>query len=147
VVEYAEKLHLGRWVAPVHFLWNFMRYSFGCLFLVTAVALLYHFGPSLKQRWRWITPGSVVFIVGFGVCSAAFSFYVGHFGSYDKTYGSLGAVIILLFWMYLLAAFLLLGAEVNALLERMDYERDEAERLALATEGSGEPAARGGAPL
>ena len=106
--------------------------------------------PATPATWRWVTPGSIVFILGFGACSAAFSYYVGRFGSYDKTYGSLGAVIILLFWMYLLAAFMLLGGEVNALLERMQHEREEAETLAQAPaegSGSGEPAARGQASL
>jgi membrane protein len=100
--------------------------------------------PATPRTWRWLTPGSLVFMLGFGLCSAAFSFYVDRFGSYDKTYGSLGAVIILLVWMYMLAAFMLLGGEVNALLERMDNEREEAAALAAVTpEGSGEPAARG----
>ena len=100
--------------------------------------------PATPRTWRWLTPGSLVFMLGFGLCSAAFSYYVDRFGSYDKTYGSLGAVIILLVWMYMLAAFMLLGGEVNALLERMDNEREEAAALAAVTpEGSGEPAARG----
>jgi membrane protein len=114
VVEYAEKLHLGRWVAPVHFLWNFMRYSFGALFLVTAVALLYHFGPSLKQRWRWITPGSAFAIGGWILLGLVFRKYVDHSGSYDKTYGTVGGVVILLLCFYLNAVVLLIGAEINA---------------------------------
>lgn len=96
--------------------------------------------PATPARWRWLTPGAVVFIVGFGASSAAFSFYVTRFGSYDKTYGSLGAVIILLFWMYLLAGFMLLGGEVNALLDRMANEaaRDHAA-AAVPAPRSGNP--------
>jgi membrane protein len=85
--------------------------------VVFVVAAVYYACPAIERRWQWITPGVVVFALGFAVTSAAFSFYVGKFGSYDKTYGSLGAVIILLFWMYMLAFFLLLGGELNALLE------------------------------
>ncbi|HYR95320.1 MAG TPA: YihY/virulence factor BrkB family protein, partial [Candidatus Binatus sp.] len=73
--------------------------------------------PATPREWQWITPGAVVFLLGFAGSSAAFSYYAGEFASYDKTYGSLGAVIILLFWMYILAFFLLLGGELNALLE------------------------------
>jgi membrane protein len=75
--------------------------------------------PDVEQHWRWEIPGSVLFTIGFAATSAAFSYYVGRFASYDKTYGSLGAVIILLVWMYLLAFFLLVGGQVNALLEHM----------------------------
>jgi membrane protein len=81
------------------------------------VAAVYYFAPDVEQRWRWVTPGSLLFMVTFGGVSAGFSYYVGRFADYDKTYGSLGAVIILLLWMYLLSIFLLLGAELNALLE------------------------------
>ncbi len=114
VIEYAEKLHLGKWVAPVHFLWNFMRYSFGFLFLLTAVALLYHFGPSLKQKWRWITPGSAFSIAGWLLLGLVFRKYIDHSASYDKTYGAVGGVVILLLCFYLNALVLLIGAEINA---------------------------------
>jgi membrane protein len=82
------------------------------------VAIIYHFCPDVEQRrLRWVTPGSVLFTVGFGFASAGFSFYVRHFGWYNHAYGSLGAVIILLIWIYILSFFLLLGGQVNAILE------------------------------
>jgi membrane protein len=89
--------------------------------VVTLVAAtIYYACPDVEQQhYHWVTPGSVLFTLGFGGTSMAFSYYVGRFGSYDRTYGSLGAVIVLLFWMYLLAFFLLLGGLVNALLEHM----------------------------
>ena len=87
--------------------------------ITIVVAAIYYACPDVEQEWHWVTPGSVVFTLGFGLTSAGFSYYVGHFGSYDKTYGSLGAVIILQVWMYMLAFFLLLGGQVNALLEHM----------------------------
>ncbi|MCW5892785.1 MAG: YihY/virulence factor BrkB family protein [bacterium] len=82
------------------------------------VATIYDACPDVELPWRWFSPGSVLFTLGFGATSLAFSTYVSRFGSYDRTYGSLGAVIILLLWMYLLALFLLLGGELNALLDR-----------------------------
>jgi len=87
--------------------------------VVTLVAgTVYYACPDVEHRhYHWVTPGSVLFTLGFGGTSMAFSYYAGRFGSYDRTYGSLGAVIILLFWMYLLAFFLLIGGLVNALLE------------------------------
>jgi membrane protein len=95
-----------------------VRWVIVIAFITLVITTVYYFGPDVEQRWRWLTPGSVLVTIGFGATSAAFSYYVSHFGSYNKTYGSLGAVIILLFWMYLFAVFLLLGGQVNALLDR-----------------------------
>jgi len=86
--------------------------------ITLVIATIYHVCPDVDFPWRWFSPGSVLFTLGFGATTVAFSYYVARFGSYDKTYGSLGAVIILLLWMYLLALFLLLGGEVNAYLDR-----------------------------
>jgi membrane protein len=91
--------------------------SLGLMTLVTAT--VYYVCPDVdEQPWEWLSPGVVLFTVGFGVASAGFSIWVARFGSYDKTYGSLGAPIVLLFWLYLLAVFLLLGGELNAFLDR-----------------------------
>jgi len=100
------------------------------------VAAVYYVCPAVRREWQWIRPGSVLFTLGFAGTSAVFSYYVQHFGGYDKTYGSLGAVIILLFWMYLLALFLLLGAELNAFLEELSQGRtqQEVQREAIAAE-------------
>jgi membrane protein len=92
------------------------------------VAAINYVAPSTPKRWEWLTPGSVLFTLGFAVFSAAFSYYVDGFSSYDATYGSLGAVIVLLLWMYALAVFLLLGAELNALLEQAGREGRVPER-------------------
>jgi membrane protein len=84
--------------------------------LVTAT--VYYVCPDVdEQEWQWLSPGTVVFVVGFALASAGFSMWVARFASYDKTYGSLGAPIILMFWLYLLATFLLVGGELNALLD------------------------------
>ncbi len=112
--------------------------------LTLVVATIYHVCPDVDFPWRWFSPGSVLFTVGFAAMTFAFSYYVTHFGSYDKTYGSLGAVIILLLWMYLVALFLLVGGEVNASLDRLAdvYLRGVSRRRARAPEQPDAPASR-----
>jgi membrane protein len=64
--------------------------------LVVAIALLYYWAPDVEQEWTWITPGSVCAVLGWLLASLGFAFYVNRFGSYNATYGSIGAVIVLL---------------------------------------------------
>jgi membrane protein len=88
------------------------------LLATAGVAALYRWAPDRDEpKWRWLTPGSVFAAVGWGVLTAGFGLYVANFGNYNATYGSLGAVIVLLTWMYLSALLLLLGAELNSELE------------------------------
>ena len=83
------------------------------------LAVLYYSAPNAKlPGFKWISPGSVVAVVVWIIASALFAFYVANFGSYDKTYGTLGGVIVLLVWMWLTNVALLLGLELNAELER-----------------------------
>ncbi len=86
---------------------------------MAAAAAFYRFGPDRDSaKWSWVTPGSFFTALGWMILTALFGFYVSNFGSYDATYGSLGAVVVLLTWLYLSAYVLLLGAEINAQLER-----------------------------
>jgi len=94
--------------------WDVARWPLVLVFLIAAIDQLYFVGPAVRQRWRWVTPGAVVAVLGWVAASLGFSAYVRHFGAYNATYGSIGAVIILLTWMYLTAFFVLLGAEINA---------------------------------
>ena len=93
--------------------WDLARWPLVLLLLIAAIDQLYFIGPAAALRWRWVTPGAVVAVLGWVAASLGFSLYVRHFGSYNATYGSIGAVIILLTWMYLTAFFILLGAEIN----------------------------------
>jgi len=93
--------------------WDSIRWPLVVLCLVGAIDQLYFIGPAVRPRWRLITPGAVVAVLGWIAASLGFSAYVRHFGSYNATYGSIGAVIILLSWMYMTAFFILLGAEIN----------------------------------
>lgn len=90
----------------------------GIVFLLSVV---YRYGPCRDNaQWHWITVGSAVTSVVWIASSMAFSYYAAHFGSYNKTYGSLGAVIGVMTWMWLSAMVVLAGAEIDAILERMD---------------------------
>jgi membrane protein len=87
--------------------------------LLFLFAVLLYLGPDVQQpRWQYVTPGAVVALVGWLVASGAFAAYAGHFGSYNKTWGTLSAVVVTLIWLWLTSAALLFGAEVNAALQR-----------------------------
>ena len=84
-----------------------------------ALAVLYRFGADrAKPRWRWITWGSAFATVSWLAVSMLFSYYAAHFGSYNKTYGSLGAVIGFMTWIWLSTIVFLIGAEIDSVLER-----------------------------
>ncbi|WP_375263022.1 YihY/virulence factor BrkB family protein [Palleronia sp.] len=85
--------------------------------LLLGHAFFYKFGPNVEQRFRFITPGSVFGSILLVLASLAFSFYIQDFGNYDATYGSIGAVIILMLWLYIAGFVILVGSEINALLE------------------------------
>lgn len=83
-----------------------------------AIAAIYRYGPDRDAaKWRWLTPGSIVATLLWLVATLGFGFYVSRFGSYNATYGSLGAVVVLLMWLYLSAYVLLMGAELNSEIE------------------------------
>ena len=95
-----------------------MRWPFLALFVLSLLALLYRYGPCRRTaKWRWVSAGSLFATAVWLIASAAFSLYVSNFAHYDRFYGSLGAVIILLFWLYISFYIVLLGAEINAELE------------------------------
>jgi membrane protein len=96
-----------------------LRWVVMAVLMMLALALLYRYGPSrATARFQWVSPGAIAATVLWLVASVAFSLYVRHFGSYDKTFGSLGAVVILLMWFYISAYVVCLDAELNAELER-----------------------------
>jgi membrane protein len=92
--------------------------------LLVGLAVIFRYGPQRRRpRWRWITPGAIVAVIVGLVASIGFSIYVSLLGNYNKTYGALGAIIIMLLWLYLMAFAVLFGAAINAELERQT-ERD-----------------------
>lgn len=99
--------------------WNIAKWPIIVIIVSLMIAGLYNVAPNVKQpKFKWFTLGGFLALVLWVVASAAFGFYVANFGSYNKTYGSLGAVISFLVWMWITNNVLLFGAEVNAELER-----------------------------
>jgi YihY family inner membrane protein len=99
-------------------IWNIAKWPVLLVIVSFMFALLYWASPNAKQGFRWVTPGGVLAVVVWVVASAAFAFYVANFGSYNKTYGSLAGVIVFLVWLWISNLAILLGAELNAELER-----------------------------
>jgi len=108
--------------------WKILQVPVALLFVVVGFAVLYYFGPDVEQkRWYWITPGSLVGVLLWVVASAGFRIYLHFFNTYSATYGSLGAVIILLLWFYITSLALLVGAEINANIEHAAAEHGRAD--------------------
>jgi membrane protein len=99
--------------------WDIAKWPVLLLTVSLMLALLYWGAPNVKQPGlRWISPGSVLAVLLWIIASAGFAFYVAHFGSFNKTYGAIGGVIIFLVWLWISNIVVLLGAEFNAELER-----------------------------
>jgi membrane protein len=111
----------------VELLLNLVRWPLLVGGFLGSLAVLYRYGPSRNNaQWRWVTPGALVAAGLWLLGSLAFSIYVSKFASYDKTYGPLGAVVVFLMWLYISALTVLIGAELNAELERQT-KRDTTE--------------------
>jgi membrane protein len=112
----AEPLGIGSTAVDV---WNVAKWPVMVLVFLLMLAVLYYASPNVKLRgFKWVTPGSLVAIVVWIVASALFAFYVSNFGSYDKTYGTLGGMIALLVWFWISNLAILFGHQLNAELER-----------------------------
>lgn len=110
-------------------LWSWLRWPVAVLLLMLAVALIYFVMPDVEQEFRFITPGSAVAVIVWLAASVGFGIYVQNFADYNATYGSIGAIIVLLLYFYITAAVLLLGAELNAVIEHLSVEgKDEGDK-------------------
>jgi len=122
------------WVHPVWLvLWQIIRYSVGLTLMVMVVAIIYHFGPNLKQKWRVLTPGCVFTVAAWIALGLVFRLYVDKYGAYGRTYGAVGGVAVLLLLFYLDALAILIGAEINS---EIDYAM---KRIAPAQATAPEP--------
>jgi membrane protein len=114
--------HVEHWLGdalgierPLSWIWWVAQWPILAIGLLSAFAVVLYFGPDVEhRRWQFITPGSVVTLVLWLVTSGAFAVFTSYFASYNKTWGSLSAVIVTLTWLWLSALALLFGGEVNA---------------------------------
>jgi len=105
-------------------LWVVIRWG-GALVLVMALLSMYYaIGPNRARPRRWISAGAVIAAVGWMAASAAFSFYLDHFGHESRTYGAFGGVAVLLLWLFMTALAVLLGAELNRELDTPTSDRE-----------------------
>ncbi len=121
---------IGAWIAggfglgdEFMLVWGIVRWPVALLFMVISVALLYYFAPDADQPFRWITPGGLVGVLLWVLASVLFNLYLSSdFNTYNRTYGSIGTVIILLLYLYISSIAILFGAELNATLVRLKEE-------------------------
>ena len=129
-------------------LWGWLRFPIALSLLALVLSLVYRFGPDAKQRFRTVVLGAALAVVLWAISSVGFSFYLANFANYGVTYGSLGAAVGLLFYLYLCASVVLLGAEVNAAIFQsvtdmaeqsgkptLDDEALETHRMGMNVEG------------
>jgi membrane protein len=122
---------LGRWIhlaSTFAVLWEVLYWPVVLALVVTGIAIVYYVAPNVKQEWIWITPGSIVATLLWIGVSFGFRWYVVHLANYQKTYGAIGGVMIALLWFYISGLSVLIGAELNAVIEHASPEgKDEGE--------------------
>ncbi len=112
-------------------LWAWLRWPLAVLMLILVVAAVYYLAPDVKQEFRFITPGSILAVVVWIAASLGFGYYAQNFANYNATYGSIGAIIVFLLYLYISSAVLLFGAEMNAVIEHHANEgKDPGEKEA-----------------
>jgi membrane protein len=117
---------------------SIIRWPLLAVAMVAALAVLFRFGPDRDDpRWAWVTPGAIFAAVAWVLGSLAFALFADKFGTFNEIYGTLGAVVALLLWLYITAYVIIIAAEVNAELERQTYED--------TTRGAEKPLGRRGA--
>jgi membrane protein len=103
-------------------LWTTLRLPVVFLLNLVALSILYYYAPEARQKFRWILPGAITSTILWLLASSLFRLFVRNFGSYNRTYGGLTAVIILMIWLWLSGFIFLLGAEINSLMKRLKQE-------------------------
>jgi membrane protein len=112
----AEPIGIGDTAVDV---WNVAKWPVMAAIFITMVSVLFYASPNVKLRgFRWVTPGSLVAFLVWAIASALFAFYVSNFGSYDKTYGTLGGLVALLVWLWISNLAILFGHQFNSERER-----------------------------
>ncbi|HSL01382.1 MAG TPA: YihY/virulence factor BrkB family protein [Rubrobacteraceae bacterium] len=104
-------------------LWGLLRIPTALLLLAVVLSVVYRYGPDVSQRFRHVVPGAALAVVLWAISSIGFAIYLANFADYGATYGSLGAAVGLLFYLYLSASVVLIGAEVNAAIYRVAQDK------------------------
>jgi membrane protein len=102
--------------------WNIARWPVLVLCVLTGITLVYYLAPDVEQPWHWVSPGAAFALVAWLLMSEGLRIYVGYFGNYNATYGSIGGVILLMLWLYLSGVVLLIGAEINSEIHLADED-------------------------
>lgn len=132
VSEWAAEQTGMAWVETVG---SIVHYIIGVGFMFLGLEVIYFFGPNVKgQKWKWVTPGSLVGVIMFILSSVAFTLYLQFSGGYSATYGALGAVIVLMLWLYLLGLAVMTGGEVNAEIAAAALEKGSRTAPKIAVE-------------
>jgi membrane protein len=119
--------------SPIALIWKALEWPTALLFVIISFSSIYYFGPDRPDRyWHWITPGSLFGVFLWFAASATFRVYLHFFNTYDATYGSLGAVMILLVWLYVAGLAFLIGGEINAEIERAARTQSSARNRRVA---------------
>lgn len=105
------------WGAPFEWTWLVLQWPLVFVLVAVAIGLVYYYGPDAEQDWVWITPGAIAATILWLVISLLFKFYVANFTDYEGSYGTVGAVIVVLLWFYVSGIAILTGAELNAEIE------------------------------
>lgn len=108
-------------------LWRVVQWPIAVVLVIIAFEIVYRYAPNRQeQSWKWLTPGAVIGVLLWLAASLGFRYYLAHFGNYTSTYGSLGAVIVLMLWFYITAIAILVGAEVDSAIEAAHRRRLDA---------------------
>ena len=107
-------LYAGKWLVII-------------LLFLCAISIIYYFGPALKKRWRFISPGSLLASFLCILTSVGFGIFVNNFGRYNKVYGSIGTLIVIMLWIYYNAVILIIGFELNASIDNARHSKSHAE--------------------
>jgi membrane protein len=123
----ASRLGLGTAFA---WTWKILQWPIVFALVAFAIGLVYYFAPDAEQEWVWVSPGAVTATVLWLLASLAFRFYVVNFGSYEESYGAIGAVIVLMLWFYISGLAIIVGAEMSAEIEHAaPWAKDPGEKV------------------
>lgn len=109
------------------FIWNMFRYAFVFIVMIFIFAGIYCMAPAKRLKSKEVIPGAVFSTIGWIIVSFGFSFYINNFGNYSRFYGSLGAVFILMTWLFLISMIFILGVEINCVLSQIKNRTDRIE--------------------